>query len=54
MFSRKELIELLDACGFEYQLDQENPGIITADGTHYSYDELPLPSEHLKTCVDTI
>lgn len=54
MFSREELIELLDACGFEYQLDQEHPGIVFSDGTHYSYDELPLPSEYLRTCVLTI
>lgn len=54
MFSRKELIELLDAVGFTYELDQENPGIITMDGSHYSYDDIPLPSEYLKTCTVTI
>ena len=54
MFSREELIELLDTGGFEYQLNQEHPGIISADGTHYSYDDILLPSEYLRTCVDTI
>ena len=54
MFSRKELIELLDDVGLTYELNQENPGIITADSTHYSYDDILLPSEYLRTCVDTI
>lgn len=54
MFSHEELIELLDTVGFTYELDQENPRIITMDGTHYSYDKIPLPSEYLRTCVLTI
>ena len=54
MLSRKELIELLEIALLEYELDQENPGIITADGSYYSYDDIPLPSEYLRTCVLTI
>lgn len=54
MFSREELIELLDAGGFTYELDQENPRIITVEGSYYSYDDIPLPSEYLRPCVLTI
>lgn len=54
MFSREELIELLEASGFSYQVDQENPCVMFSDGSHHSYDELPLPSDYLKTCSFTI
>lgn len=48
MFSKDELIEMLDDMGIEYELDSEKPGIQYADGRFVSYDELPLPSDFLK------
>lgn len=48
MFSKNELIEMLDSWGVEYELDSERAGIQYADGSFQSYDKIPLPSEFLK------
>lgn len=53
MFSREELIELLETSGFSYQVDQDNPCVVFSDGSHHSYDKLPLPSNYLKACFIT-
>lgn len=48
MFSKEELIEILDSWDVEYELDSERAGIQYADGSFQTYDEIPLPSEFLK------
>lgn len=44
--SRKELINLLDELGIDYELDSPQAGVISKDGAVIPYDELSSPSEY--------
>lgn len=46
--SRNELINILDSIGLEYELDSNNPGIVTEEKTFYSYSDLDLPIDYYK------
>lgn len=39
MFSKEELIEMLEHSGVDYNMDSSTPGISYADGTFIEYNE---------------
>ncbi len=48
MFSKEELIKMLNHSGVEYDMDGSTPGIRYEDGSFETYAEVQLPSEYLK------
>ncbi|QSR13166.1 MULTISPECIES: hypothetical protein [Lactococcus] len=48
VISRNELINILDSIGLEYELDSDQPGVVTKDKNFCSYSELKLPSDYYK------
>lgn len=48
LFTRQELIKMLDDWGIEYEIDSPTPGIGLPDGTIIPWDEVMLPSDYFK------
>lgn len=51
---RKELTDILDSVGVEYELDSKRAGICADSGGCIPYSEVKLPSEYFKKPVATI
>lgn len=50
MFSKEELIEMLEHSGVDYNMDSSTPGISYEDGTFEKYSEVQLPSKYFEEC----
>lgn len=46
MFTKEELIKMLNQLGVEYDMDSLTPGIQYEDGSFETYAEIQLPSEY--------
>lgn len=48
MFTKEELMKLLNQIGVEYDMDSSTPGIQYEDGSFETYAEVQLPSEYFE------
>lgn len=53
MFTKEELMKLLNQSGVEYEMDSSTPGIQYEDGSFETYTEVQLPSEYFKSTTLT-